>query len=123
MKALPMKLRQQIANEIVTARCARYGDGWCDGRITVEHAFGRVRQERWQLIFLCWEHHLGDGMDKQKNKWIALNQAKEEDFNKYPKSAVQWKQEKAYLNSVYGEPSLSAFNDCTHRIRNRDMEG
>jgi hypothetical protein len=122
MKALPIKLRQQIANEIVTARCARYGDGYCSGRKTVEHAFGRVRQERWQLLFLCRHHHLGDGMDKQKNKWLALNQATEEDFNKYPKSAVQWRQEKAYLNSLYGEPALLSLNGCAHRVRNRGTE-
>lgn len=41
-------------------------------------------------------------MDKQINKWIALNLANDEDFSKFPKKAASFRQEKQFLNAKYG---------------------
>ena len=102
MLPIPRAIRLQLEQEALTAVCARRSDGGCYGRLTVEHAYGRIRQERWMLLWLCWYHHLGNGLDKQKNKWLALNQATETDLTKYPKCTEAWKQELKYLNSIYG---------------------
>lgn len=104
MKPIPTKLRQQLANDPRMTTCARATDGGCHGRITWEHAYGRKVQEEWMIVPLCVFHHLLSGMDKQKNKWLALQRATEEDFAKYPKSAPIWKQEKAFLSRRYEHP-------------------
>lgn len=101
MKPIPKSLRKTINLEMETATCARLGDGGCAGKMTVEHAFGRVKQPRWSLVYLCWYHHLGKGLDKQKNKWLALSQATDDDLREF-KSYQLLKQEKTYLEAKYG---------------------
>jgi hypothetical protein len=96
MKPIPTKIRQQMASE--NAKCARLGPD-CNGRLTIEHAFGRERQKRWKLLWLCWHHHLGSGMDKGINKWLALRQATSEELSAEPKANYQ--QELKYLNTLY----------------------
>lgn len=103
MKPIPKSLRATISEEMETAKCARLGDGICSGRITVEHAFGRVKQPKWSLIYLCWYHHLGKGLNKQKNKWLALRQATDDDLKEF-KNYQLLKQEKTYLEAKYGTP-------------------
>lgn len=102
MKPIPKKIREQISLEIGKAQCARKNDGGCNGRLTVEHAFGRVKQSRWNLIFLCWYHHLGGGLDKAKNKYHAYQQATDDDLRAF-KLYEQMKQEKKHLTSLYGK--------------------
>lgn len=85
-----------MANE--NAVCARLGAD-CNGRLTIEHAFGRLRQKRWKLLWLCWYHHLGAGLDKSVNKWLALRQATLEELQAEPKAGYE--QELKYLNSIY----------------------
>jgi hypothetical protein len=68
--------------------CARAHDGGCDGRITYEHAFtysGRQIQARWAILPLCFYHHLGRGLDKRKNRFLALRRATAEDLQKVPR--------------------------------------
>lgn len=102
MQPIPQKLRKKIDENSYYKICARKGDGPCDGRITMEHAFiyqGRQISELWAIIPLCWRHHLGAGLDKDKNRYIALNRANEEDLKKYPKK--DWKQLRLYLIKKY----------------------
>lgn len=80
--------------------CARLGLD-CSGRLTYEHAFGRTQEEAWQIVILCWRHHLGDLLDKRVNKWLALRQSEPGDLEKYPKCTEQWKQDLKYYNSIY----------------------
>ena len=87
-------------------KCARSFDGTCSGRMTIEHVFGRNCEEVWNCIWLCWYHHLGQGLDKEINRHIAYSQASEDDLNKYPKRTMAWKQEKKYLAEKYGRPKL-----------------
>lgn len=105
MRLIPQKLRKQIDEDIYFKICARKGDGSCDGRITMEHAWiysGRQINELWAIIPLCWHHHLGAGLHKEKNQWISINRATLQDLLKYPKKA--WLQLKNYLNKKYGNP-------------------
>lgn len=103
MRPIPPKLRKQIDENPYYKTCARKGDGYCDGRITIEHAFiwgGRQINELWAFVPLCWHHHLGLSLDKRKNQWIAINRATKEDLKKYPNK--DWQQLKIYLNKKYG---------------------
>jgi hypothetical protein len=95
-------MKPGVLKEVMGRRqvCARLGTD-CSGRLTYEHAYGRAQEEAWQLVILCWFHHLGKGLCKDKNRWLALNQATDKDLNAYPKSASAWLQEKRYLNSLY----------------------
>lgn len=91
--------------------CARKKEGGCDGRITWEHTLifgGKQIDEVWAIIFLCEYHHSvnkhqdGKGLDKEKNVWIALNRATDEELEKYSK-AIDYKALKNRLNSIYGK--------------------
>ena len=54
----------------------------------------------WALIPLCWYHHLGKGLDKRLNEYLAITRASPEDLAKYPKK--DWNQLRAYLTGLYG---------------------
>lgn len=102
MRPIPIKLRKKINEDPYYKVCARNKEGFCSGRITIEHAFIYARKqisEVFSLIPLCWFHHLGAGLDKRKNQWIAINRATPADFARYPKK--DWNQIKEYLNKIY----------------------
>ena len=102
MSPIPIKLREELSQDPYYSRCARKFDGNCSGRITWEHAFeyqGRQIQERWSILPLCWHHHLGEGLDKDKNHWIALHRATVDDFQRHPRK--KWYHIMAYLNNKY----------------------
>lgn len=99
---MPKKLREELSEDPFYKLCARR-DEECDGRITWEHSMyfkGRQIQEKWAIIPLCWYHHLGKGLDKRRNEWIALSRATEEDLDRYYKT--DFKQKKKYLVETYG---------------------
>lgn len=92
----PEVLREVLSRPQV---CARRGLD-CSGRLTYEHAYGRKREKAWQIVILCWRHHLGDLLNKNMNRWFALRQATPEELNAEPKA--NYTQELKYLNSIYG---------------------
>jgi hypothetical protein len=82
-------------------KCARE-NAVCAGRITWEHAIiwaGKQVNEVWAIIPLCHYHHQGGGLDKDKNRYLALKRATDADLAKYPKR--NWKQELEYLKQKY----------------------
>lgn len=86
MSKIPDKLRENLSNDPYYKKCARRTEGHCEGRITWEHAFtykGRKIQARWAIIPLCWYMHLGPGLNKQRNREIAVSRATPEDRKKY----------------------------------------
>lgn len=106
------KVSHRVALEVERRRggCARRIDGDCAGRITWEHAVqfgGRQVDEAWAIVKLCAYHHAVDeyqdrgDLNKEKNLWIALNQAGEEELRAVSK-AVDYKKEKERLNRKYG---------------------
>lgn len=108
MRPIPPKLREYIASLPRMTSCERR-EGTCTGRITWEHTFmyqGRQINEPWAIIALCEYHHLGPGLDKEKNHWISLGYATEEDLKKYPR--VDWEQMRKYLNKKYGVRKIRA---------------
>jgi len=102
MNNIPDKLRARLSDMVRMKFCARRLEGGCGGRITWEHALiyaGKQVQEEWAIIALCFDHHLGPNLDKEKNVTIALLQATHEDLEKYPRS--DWPRRKAYLIEKY----------------------
>jgi len=94
-------MRLTVLKEVMGRKqvCARLGTD-CSGRLTYEHAYGRKHERAWQIVILCYFHHLGSGLDKSMNRWFALRQASETDLNEFPKA--NYRQELKYLNSIYG---------------------
>lgn len=90
MNQMPPKLKSILLSDPRYKRCARYGVG-CAGRVTWEHAFmyaGKQVQEAWNIVPLCWEHHLGAKLDKSMNYRLAAAQATPEDRARYPR--IKW---------------------------------
>jgi len=102
MRAIPQKLRREMALDHYYLTCARADTGECSGRITWEHAFifaGKQINEKWAIIPLCHYHHLGAGLEKEINQLISLRRASAEDLAKYPR--VDWGQKLKYLEKQY----------------------
>lgn len=74
---------------------------------TYAYLWGKQIDEVWAIIKLCEYHHAvntyqdGKGLDKEKNVWIALNRATDEELKKYSK-AIDYIRERARLNTIYG---------------------
>lgn len=99
---IPKKLLNEILADPYYKVCARK-DETCEGRITFEHSYiyKNQIQEKWSIIPLCWHHHLGKGLNKEINHYIALQRADITDLQiRMPKK--NWKQELLYLTNKYG---------------------
>lgn len=84
---MPPTLRRELSEDPYYQVCAR-SNSECAGRITWEHALyykGSQIQARFAVVPLCVYHHLGAGMKKKVNEWIAVGRATEEDRKKYPR--------------------------------------
>ena len=102
MRPISQKNKDIINTDPYYKRCLRYKEGTCSGRITIEHTLcysGRQIDEIWNLLPLCWYHHLGDGLDKLWNEWVSINRMVKKDEEKYPRK--NWKQLRSYLNGKY----------------------
>lgn len=105
---MPKALRDELAADPYYSKCCLQviPGHTCSGRITWEHALeykGRQIQEKFAIIPLCWESHLGGGLNKKRNHWVALSRATEEDWKKYDRARDRWMQELRYLNKLYGK--------------------
>lgn len=85
-------------------------DSNCSGRITREHCLtygGRQIDEAWAIIKICaWHHSVdqfqdGGGLNKEKNVWVALNRATDDELLKYSK-AINYISMRERLNKIYG---------------------
>lgn len=108
MRPISLKIKEQLDNEPDVCALA---DGNCDGRITREHTLiyaGRQIDEVWAIIKICaWHHSVdefqdGGGLNKEKNIWVALNRATDEELLKYSK-AIDYIKYRKLLNKKYGK--------------------
>lgn len=83
----------------------------CGGRITWEHCLiygGKQIDEAWAIIKLCEAHHsVGMYQDngllnKEKNMWIALNRATDDELLKYSK-AIPYIEKRLLLNKKFAK--------------------
>lgn len=98
-------LRRIVEIELAAgAICARSDEGGCNGRLTVQHPFGRVVQERWMFIYLCYEHHQGKLQNKRRDEYLAYCQTDDEGIKRtFPKTYAVHLQRKLYLSGLYAK--------------------
>jgi hypothetical protein len=110
MRVISTGVRKKINADPFYHVCSRWEDGSCDGRITLEHTLiyaGKQIDEVWAIIPLCTYHHAvneyqdGGDLQKDKNIWIALNRATDDELRKYSK-AVDYILLRGKLNNKYG---------------------
>ncbi len=92
MRPIPARHKEIINSDPYYEVCARMNEE-CEGRMTIEHAFtyaGRQISEMWNYVPLCWYHHLGLGLNKRKNREIAVSRATSKELSKYPN--LNWKE-------------------------------
>ncbi len=111
MRTIPRPMRDEMALDPAMRTCMRaeiFHDHECapnpmTGRMHEwEHAFihgGKQINERWAIISSCYWAHSGPGLDKDKNRYIALARATPEDLAKYPKT--NWYTLFAYLTAKF----------------------
>lgn len=107
-----MRKVSETTKKTILARrqiCARHDDGGCGGPLTWEHAIiygGHQLDEPWSIVILCSRHHAvneyqdGGDLQKEKNVWLALNQATDEELRRYSK-AIDYIRLKKVLNEKY----------------------
>lgn len=112
MNNVPPKLRKKWKDEDdagIRRTCARSDEGNCQGRLTKEHAIiyaGKQLQEEWAILDICAYHHCvdqfqdGQGMNKEKHIWLALNRATEQRLRELSR-AVDYIALKVRLNKKY----------------------
>jgi hypothetical protein len=109
MRPISPKLKEEMERDPYYKKCARIQDGGCGGRITWEHALifaGRQINAKWAIIPLCEYHHaVGAYQDrgnllKEKNVWIALNRATDEELIAVSK-AINYRNMRERLNRIY----------------------
>jgi hypothetical protein len=110
MRKINPLLREEMSNDPYYKFCSREADGSCDGRITWEHVLtyaGKQIDEKWAIIPLCEYHHAvnqyqdGTGLNKEKNTWVALNRATDDELRKYSKG-IDYINLRNRLNKIYG---------------------
>jgi len=109
MRVISPKVRQILDNEPQVCGLRHFGG--CGGRITREHALiyaGKQIDEAWAIVLICARHHSVDQyqdnglLDKEKNIWIALNKATDEELIKYSK-VINYINERYRLNKIYAK--------------------
>lgn len=108
MRPISQKVKEKLDAE--PDICA-LKDKNCAGRITYEHCLtyaGRQIDEAWAIIKICAWHHSVDefqdsgGLNKEKNIWVALNKATDEELLKYSK-CIDYIKMRDRLNHKYGK--------------------
>lgn len=118
MNNMPPKLREEMAKDPFYEVCSRkmlLKDHECSGRITWEHVIiyaGKQLQKAWAIIPLCElahsvnSHQDGGILDKDINRWIALNRATPEEIADVSK-ATSYNRMLDFYNKQYGVPDFS----------------
>lgn len=109
MRKISDRVRKIINEDRYYTICARWRDGGCKGRITMEHALiyaGRQIDEAWAIVPLCAYHHAvdeyqdGGDLKKEINVMLALNRATDDELLKYSK-AIDYIALRKKLNEKY----------------------
>ena len=112
MNNIPAKLRKEMANDPEMQLCMRkelLNDHVCGSdpltgkHIEWDHCIiyaGRQLQEAWAIVPTCWQAHRGGDLDREKQTWIALNRATDEQLKSISK-AIDYIRERDRLNSIY----------------------
>lgn len=112
MEKIPPDILNEILADPIYTACLRqiyFRDHECQGRITFEHAIkwqGRRLNTVWAIIPICeYAHSVGiyqnNGiLNKEKNVFLALSRAPEEELKKYSKG-IDYIKLKNYLKEKF----------------------
>lgn len=110
MRKISEEDKEYINADKFFKRCIRHKEGTCKGRITIDHVltFGSKQiAELWNYIPVCEYHHGVEhyqdcgALDKEINKWAALNRATDLELMPYCK-AINYIKMREQLNRKYG---------------------
>lgn len=114
MNNVPTQLKKKWGTETAEGlkrSCMRTDDlENCDGRLTKEHALyyaGKELQKEYAILDLCAYHHSvdqfqdGPGLNKEKNIWIALNRADDDELEAISK-AKDYARLRTWYNLKFG---------------------
>lgn len=112
MNNIPPKLRRDLFTDPAYKVCMlrAHKEHVCGGRLTKEHAVivaGKQLQKKWAIISACArgqevdEYQDAGTMDKDLNRWVALNRAEESELVEISR-AIDYKRELVRLNAIYG---------------------
>lgn len=116
-KPIPPKMREEMDRDPAMHICMRnelLHDHVCqanpvtDRMIEWEHAMyfaGSKINEKWAIIAICWLVHEGGKMNKEINRWIALNRATDDELRAKSKT-TPYLNMREHLNKIYGEPEI-----------------
>lgn len=100
MRKIPKKLREDISKDPWMKKCIWSGD---ITNVSWEHCWlyqGRQINEKWAIVPLRRDLNVNMRAEvKEYCRWVSINRATEEDFDKYPRT--NWQQIKLYLNKKY----------------------
>ena len=103
-------MKKSVLNNVLKRKkvCARIKEGDCYGRITIEHVFGRKKENEWNCIFLCERHHsVGEWqncglLNKEINRLHAYQQATDDDIKStFPKTYNLYFGDRKWLEKKY----------------------
>lgn len=94
MRAIPQKLRDEMAQDPYYSQCVLKDSGVCLGRIEWHHALiygGRQQNRKFCILPLCQGHHrkADDKLIKAKLDKIMYDRATPEDLAEYPRRKWQ----------------------------------
>lgn len=113
MRRISNRVRREIATDPEYNDCMlkAFGPHICGGRLTREHAIihaGKQIDAKWAIISCCAkgqevdEYQDAHTMDKDLNKWVALNRATDEELEGISR-ATNYFRLRDLLNERYGE--------------------
>ena len=102
MRAIPKKLKEEMARDPFYKRCCI--SGATNEKIEFHHNLiyaGRQVNEKWCILPLAKSIHDRIVEFKEKCDWIMLNRATDDDLRRYSK-AIDYLKERERLNKKYG---------------------
>lgn len=116
-KPIPLKMRVEMDADPMMHVCMRYellGDHECEADpitgklLDWEHVFtfgGSKINQKWAIISICYLVHRGGKLNKEINRWISLNRAKDDELRRVSK-AIPYLNMRERLNKLYGKETL-----------------
>lgn len=117
MATIPKKLKEELLADPYYKFCSLFGhhNHICGGRITFEHTLifaGKQVQAKFAIIPLCarghevYEYQDAHTMNKEQNKWVALNRATDDELRSISK-VINYIRERERLNNIFGGPYVT----------------
>ncbi len=105
MTPIPVKIREEMANDPFYKTCCLSHLGGCEGRIEWHHCLiygGRQVQQKFAILPACHKHHAEVSKYNDQFIHVALNRATDSELQSITK-AINYFFERDRLNKIYGK--------------------